>query len=478
MSDTSTHHAPASKANGEVPVVAGRRGQRVVPDPPGHVQAEAAAAGRAGRVDHDPAPPDLRPRRRVRLRQVDHRTRPAAPAEDRQRHDHASTARDITDAQVQRSSCARCAANMQMVFQDPYSSLDPSSVIADIIGEPLRVHEGIKGKARDDRVRELLRHVGLSPTYTERYPYEFSGGQRQRIAIARAIALNPKLIVLDEAVSALDVSTQNQILELLEQLRDDLGVAYLFISHNLSVIRWLADRTAVMYLGRIVEEGPTERVYANPAHPYTESLLSAVPVPDPVVQRGRAVASSSPATSPTRCTHRRAARSAPAASTPWTSAPRSSPSTPSSPTAAAGSPATSTRRKPGTRTDPTTQEPRRTARHDRLTPRRHPGDGVPTMSPRSARHLYPCISPTGPTSSHLSWVHAQSGQDPLRHGVCTPGVTGRRGSGTGVVGGRDPGRPDRTAARQLGGAARIGWRRSQDRAAGGGRGRHVDDQVA
>jgi peptide/nickel transport system ATP-binding protein len=177
--------------------------------------------------------------------------------------------------------------NMQMVFQDPYSSLDPSSVIADIIGEPLRVHEGIKGKRRDDRVRELLRQVGLSPTYTERYPYEFSGGQRQRIAIARAIALNPKLIVLDEAVSALDVSTQNQILELLEKLRDELGVAYLFISHNLSVIRWLADRTAVMYLGRIVEEGPTERVYAQPAHPYTESLLSAVPVPDPVVQRGR-----------------------------------------------------------------------------------------------------------------------------------------------------------------------------------------------
>jgi oligopeptide/dipeptide ABC transporter ATP-binding protein len=176
---------------------------------------------------------------------------------------------------------------MQMVFQDPYSSLDPSAVVADIVGEPLRVHEGLKGKARDERVRELLRLVGLSPRYTERYPYEFSGGQRQRLAIARAIALNPSLIVLDEAVSALDVSTQNQILELLERLRDELGVAYLFISHNLSVIRWLADRTAVMYLGRIVEEGPTERVYSEPAHPYTESLLSAVPVPDPLVQRHR-----------------------------------------------------------------------------------------------------------------------------------------------------------------------------------------------
>ena len=163
--------------------------------------------------------------------------------------------RDITTLKSRQLRPLR--REMQMVFQDPYSSLDPSAVIADIVGEPLRVHDGIKGKARDDRVRELLSRVGLSPKYTERYPYEFSGGQRQRIAIARAIALNPKLIVLDEAVSALDVSTQNQILELLEQLREDLGVAYLFISHNLSVIRWLAERTAVMYLGRIVEEGPT-----------------------------------------------------------------------------------------------------------------------------------------------------------------------------------------------------------------------------
>ncbi|MFV0306709.1 MAG: ABC transporter ATP-binding protein [Desertimonas sp.] len=177
--------------------------------------------------------------------------------------------------------------NMQMVFQDPYSSLDPSSVIADVIGEPLRVHEGIRGKARDVRVRELLEHVGLSSRYVERYPYEFSGGQRQRIAIARAIALNPRLIVLDEAVSALDVSTQNQILELLEGLRTELDVAYLFISHDLSVVRWIAERVAVMYLGRIVEEGPTERVYTQPSHPYTESLLSAVPIPNPVEQRER-----------------------------------------------------------------------------------------------------------------------------------------------------------------------------------------------
>jgi peptide/nickel transport system ATP-binding protein len=193
--------------------------------------------------------------------------------------------RDITDLGTRELRPLR--REMQMVFQDPYSSLDPSAVVSEIVGEPLRVHEGLKGTARSDRVRDLLRQVGLSPSYAERYSYEFSGGQRQRIAIARAIALNPSLIVLDEAVSALDVSTQNQILELLEKLRDELGVAYLFISHNLSVIRWLADRTAVMYLGQIVEEGPTERVYSEPGHPYTESLLSAVPVPDPLVQRQR-----------------------------------------------------------------------------------------------------------------------------------------------------------------------------------------------
>jgi len=176
---------------------------------------------------------------------------------------------------------------MQIVFQDPFASLNPRMSIRQIIEEGLIVNHMGNGKERLDRVRELLRQVGLSPTYTERYPYEFSGGQRQRIAIARAIALDPKLIVLDEAVSALDVSTQNQILELLERLRDEFDVAYLFISHNLSVIRWLADRTAVMYLGRIVEEGPAAEVYSRPKHPYTEALLSAIPVPNPVRQRTR-----------------------------------------------------------------------------------------------------------------------------------------------------------------------------------------------
>ncbi|MFT3854395.1 MAG: ABC transporter ATP-binding protein [Ilumatobacteraceae bacterium] len=177
--------------------------------------------------------------------------------------------------------------HMQMVFQDPYSSLAPSAMIADVIGEPLRVHERLTASERAERVGDLLTRVGLPATSATRYPYEFSGGQRQRIAIARAIALHPHLIVLDEAVSALDVSTQNQILKLLEQLREDLGIAYLFISHNLSVVRWLADRTAVMYLGGIVEEGPTEQIYSEPQHPYTRSLLSAVPVANPVIQRSR-----------------------------------------------------------------------------------------------------------------------------------------------------------------------------------------------
>lgn len=177
--------------------------------------------------------------------------------------------------------------DLQMVFQDPYSSLDPSMVIADIVGEPLEVHDGLKGEARDQRVLELLRRVGLGKHHLQRYPYEFSGGQRQRIAIARAIATEPKLVVLDEAVSALDVSTQNQIITLLEQLRNDLGAAFLFIAHDLAVVRHISHRVAVMYLGQIVEHGPVDRIYEKPAHPYTEALLSAVPIPDPPVQRSR-----------------------------------------------------------------------------------------------------------------------------------------------------------------------------------------------
>ena len=171
--------------------------------------------------------------------------------------------------------------DVQMVFQDPYSSLNPSRVIGLSIGEPLEVHEDLDANDRAERVRDLLRQVNLSPDFYERYPYEFSGGQRQRIAIARAIALNPSLVVCDEAVSALDVSTQNEIINLLEQLREDLGVSYLFIAHDLAVVRHISDRIAVMYLGHLLEEGPAERVFTQPAHPYTEVLLAAVPSPDP-----------------------------------------------------------------------------------------------------------------------------------------------------------------------------------------------------
>lgn len=176
---------------------------------------------------------------------------------------------------------------LQMVFQDPYSSLDPSMIIGDVVGEPLAVHGVAEGEERDARVQQLLEQVGLGRYHMARYPHEFSGGQRQRIAIARAIALQPKLLVLDEAVSALDVSTQNQILNLLEDLRAELGIAYLFISHDLGVVEHIAHRVAVTYLGRIVEEGPTERLFDRCAHPYTQALLSAVPVPNPRIQRSR-----------------------------------------------------------------------------------------------------------------------------------------------------------------------------------------------
>ncbi|WP_219416196.1 ABC transporter ATP-binding protein [Pseudonocardia nigra] len=176
---------------------------------------------------------------------------------------------------------------MQMVFQDPYSSLDPAMVIAESIGEPLDTHENLTRAERTRRIEELLEHVNLSRRHLNRYPYEFSGGQRQRIAIARAIALNPRLLVCDEAVSALDVSTQNQILNLLEDIQAEFGLSYLFIAHDLAVVRHIAHRVAVMYLGEIVETGPTERLFARPAHPYTEALLSAVPIPSPRRQRER-----------------------------------------------------------------------------------------------------------------------------------------------------------------------------------------------
>jgi peptide/nickel transport system ATP-binding protein len=177
--------------------------------------------------------------------------------------------------------------DMQIVFQDPYSSLDPRATIGDSVGEPLEIHEGLRRHARDERVAELLALVGLGSHVLRRFPHEFSGGQRQRIAVARALALSPRLLVCDEPVSSLDVSTQSQVINLLADLQEQLGIAYLFIAHDLSVVRHISHRIAVMYLGRIVEQGPASEVAQRPRHPYTEALVSAIPVPDPTVQRSR-----------------------------------------------------------------------------------------------------------------------------------------------------------------------------------------------
>lgn len=177
--------------------------------------------------------------------------------------------------------------NLQMVFQDPYASLDPTKRIGESIGEPLTIYDGLRGHERDDAVRKLLARVSLGAHHLDRYPAEMSGGQRQRVAIARALALGPDLIIADEAVSALDASTQSEVINLMARLQREESLTYLFISHNLGVVRHVSTRILVMYMGRVVEEGPAAQVYEEPLHPYTQALLRAIPVPDPEVQATR-----------------------------------------------------------------------------------------------------------------------------------------------------------------------------------------------
>lgn len=194
---------------------------------------------------------------------------------------------DIT--KLEKGSMRALRREMQIIFQDPYASLNPRMTIGSIIGEPLEIHKIAKGAEKEERVASLLQKVGLRAEDMRKYPHEFSGGQRQRIGIARALALNPKLIVCDEPVSALDVSIQAQVINLLGDLQAEFGLSYLFIAHNLNVVEHISNRVAVMYLGQIVELASDEALYNNPQHPYTEALLSAVPIPDPTVKKKRII---------------------------------------------------------------------------------------------------------------------------------------------------------------------------------------------